>query len=291
MAKNSNFSIPNLPNNSVLYVSINVSPDHPMKKAVEKTDPYPDMDLNRLIKLLGAGSRRYFYETVIDGTHENLPQDLSQFSGLIIGCSAHSMNPADGHFKPWQEQVIQLVKRAVHDFNLPYLGICGGGQLGLTALGGLVGPNPKGVGFTPDLERSLHIGTTQIQLTEEGELDPLFDGCKSQFGMTAIHADYMLSAPEEKGFRVLANSKAIPNQVIAYGDRVRLLGLHPEVSRSYLDETLPDLLSEGGFSSIPKEELESAFSSICPDPESNRLIISNFLSKFCAVENRNLQAV
>lgn len=276
------FVVDSLKENSILYVSINVTQDHPIKAAAMQADPLPDLDLNRLILLLGSGSRKYFYDIVIDGTCEALPEDLSGFSGLIIGCSAHSMNAADGPLEQWQKQVIDLVRRAVLEFNLPYLGICGGGQLGLTALGGKVGPNPKGVGFTPERERSLLIGTTQIELTEKGKIDPLFRGCKEQFGMAAIHADYMIDVPLEKGFTVLANSPKIPNQVVAYGDKVRLLGLHPEVTRSYLDESVDYLLDAGAFSSIPVDELKRAFSGVCPDSQSNYLIVSNFLRYFCA---------
>lgn len=275
------FVVQSLKENSILYVSINVAQDHPMKAVTKQTDPLPDLDLNRLTLLLGTGSRKYFYDVVIDGTCEALPEDLSGFSGLIIGCSAHSMNAADGSLKQWQQQVIDFVRRAVIEFNLPYLGICGGGQLGLRAFGGNVGPNPKGVGFTPEKERSLLIGTTQIELTEKGKIDPLFRGCKERFGMAAIHADYMVDAPREKGFTVLANSSKIPNQVIAYGDKVRLLGLHPEVTRSYLDGTVDSLLDAGAFSPIPINELKRAFSRVCPDPQSNRLIVSNFLRYFC----------
>lgn len=278
----SQFTIPSLPEGSVLYVSVNVALGHPMRNAVEMTDPMPDLDLNRIIRILGPASRRYFAEQVVDGTQGHFPDDLSAYRGVIVGCSAHSANLDEGPLAPWQEQAIRFIKRAVHNYRLPFLGICGGGQLGLLALGGKVGPNPAGVGFHPECERSLVIRTTEIELTEDGRTDALFEGCPSKFGMTAIHSDYLKTAPESYGFVVLANSSDIPNQAIRYGDRVRLLGLHPEVGRSFLDDTAEAVIRMGGFSSVPRDVLRQAFSGLCPDPDFNYLVLKNFLINFCA---------
>ncbi|WP_137939591.1 hypothetical protein [Chitinivorax sp. B] len=284
MTYDEDFFISGLPERSVLYISVNVAPDHPMRPAVEVTDPVPDLDLNRIIRILGSSSRRYFAASVIDGTHQALPEDLTGFRGVIVGCSAHSANLAASSLAPWQERVIAFIQRAVKDFGLPFLGICGGGQLGLHALGGEVGPNPIGVGFNPERERSLVIRTTKVELTQAGCNDPLFEGCPPHFGMTAIHADYLKSAPPDKGFVVLANSQDIPNQAIGYGDRVRLLGLHPEVGRGFLNDTAETIVSTGGFSPLPRDVLRETFANICPDPQSNYLILKNFLTHFCARE-------
>ena len=276
------YQVDGLPERSILYISINVAADHPMRAAVALTDPMPDMDLGRLTRLLGEGSRRYFCEKVIDATTEPLPEDLSAYCGLIIGCSAHSVNPADGPLLPWQVSVRNLVRAAIHDFNLPYLGICGGGQIGLNALGGQVGPNPAGVGFTPEHERSLLIGETTVELTQDGLDDPLFEGCPPVLGMTAIHSDYMQQIPQDNKFKVLAHSKLIPNQAIAYGDRVRLLGLHPEVTREFLDATVELLLDAGGFASLPRDQVNAAFDSISAEARFGKKVVDNFLKNFCA---------
>jgi GMP synthase (glutamine-hydrolysing) len=276
------FEVPGLPERSILYVSINVAPDHPLREAVvTHMDPLPDLDLGRLCASLGPGSRSYFVERVLDGTTDALPTELSGLRGLIIGCSAYSVSLERGPLKPWQQRVMDLVRRAVFDYKLPYLGLCGGGQLGLVALGGRVSPNPRGVGFTPEQAGSLVIRTTQVELTEAGKADPLFAGVQPSFGMTAIHSDYMAEVPGE-GFTVLAHSKDIPNQAVAYGDRVRLLGLHPEVTAEFLARTIHPVIDAGAFPSVPREKLRDIFTSICPTPEANRLILKNFLTYFCA---------
>jgi GMP synthase-like glutamine amidotransferase len=276
------FDVPGLPERSVLYVSANVAPDHPLRESVETyMDPLPDLDLGRITTSLGPGSRRYFVERVLDGTVDELPEDLSGLRGLVIGCSAYSVNLERGPLKPWQERLIALVRRAVFEYRLPYLGLCGGGQLGLVAMGGRVGPNPVGVGFHPDRAGSLVIRTTQVELTEAGKADPLFDGVPASFGMTAIHSDYMAGVPQD-GFTVLASSADIPNQAVAYGDRVRLLGLHPEVTREFLTRTIDPVIEAGAFAVVSKQVLRETFSGLCPTPEGNRRILQNFITHFCA---------
>ncbi|MEZ4364001.1 MAG: hypothetical protein R3B48_27760 [Kofleriaceae bacterium] len=276
------FEVPGLPERSVLYVSANVAPDHSLRAAVvAHMDPLPDLDLNRITGSLGPGSRRYFVERVLDGTVDELPTDLRGLRGLVIGCSAYSVNLERGPLKPWQERVIALVRRAVLEYKLPYLGLCGGGQLGLVAMGGKVGPNPAGVGFDPSQPGSLVIRTTQVELTEAGKHDPIFDGVQPVFGMTAIHADYMAEVPAQ-GFTVLAHSEDVPNQAVAYGDRVRLFGLHPEVTAEFLSRTMQPVIDAGAFPSVPRDVLRDTFAGLCPTPESNRKILGNFLRHFCA---------
>jgi GMP synthase (glutamine-hydrolysing) len=276
------FEVPGLPERSVLYVSINVAPDHPLRAAVVTyMDPLPDLDLGRITASLGPGSRRYFVEPVLDGTTDPLPTDLAGLRGLVIGCSAYSVNLERGPLQPWQQRVIDLVQRAVLDYRLPYLGLCGGGQIGLVALGGRVGKNPRGVGFQPEQAGSLVIRTTRVELTEEGRNDPLFAGVQPSFGMTAIHSDYMAEIPAE-GFTVLAHNSDIPNQAVAYGDRVRLLGLHPEVTAEFLARTMKPVLDAGAFAVVPRAVLDDTFAGLCPTPESNRRILANFLTHFCA---------
>jgi GMP synthase-like glutamine amidotransferase len=280
--ESASFEVPGLPERSVLYVSANVAPDHPLRAAVvTHMDPLPDLDLGRITSSLGDGSRRYFVERVLDGTSEQLPRDLSGLRGLVVGCSSYSANLERGPLAPWQERVVALIRLAVLEYKLPYLGLCGGGQLGLVALGGRVGPNPAGVGVAASQPGSIAIRTTEVELTEAGRRDPLFLGVPPTFGMTAIHADYMAEVPSE-GFTVLAHSRDIPNQVVAFGDRVRLLGLHPEVTREFLARTIEPVIAAGAFGSVPRPALREAFANLCPTPESNRLILQNFLTHFCA---------
>ncbi len=176
---------------------------------------------------------------------------------------------------------MNLIRLAVHEYKMPYLGMCGGGQLGLVALGGRVGPNPRGVGFAPETEGSLLVRTTEVELTEAGKKDPLLKGMPPAFGLQAIHSDYLSEAPADEGFEVLAHAADIPNQIVAYGDRARLFGVHPEMSRTFIHQLAEGFIATGAFP-VPTASLQAAVDGIRETAEANDLIVKNFLSEFCA---------
>lgn len=274
-------SIPNLPNRSVLYVSATVHPTHPMHALYRKfVDPEPNIDFGRVLESVGQSIRPYFPDHIIDGTTEALPEDLSSYRGLIVGCSLHFMNPEREEITPWQHNIMRLIRRAVFEYDLPFLGLCGGGQIGLTALGGTVGPNPKGTGLEPHKSGSLVLRTTSVELTPEGKADPLFENCPDTCDMVAIHSDHLMEYPE--GFRVLGSSADIPNQVLAFGEKVRLFAAHPEMSTEFVQRVAKPIIDAGGLGPYSKSVLEKAVASMRPTPDANGRIIRNFLIHYCA---------
>jgi GMP synthase-like glutamine amidotransferase len=275
--------IPGLPRHSVLYVSATVHPDHPLHGPFRRyVDPAPDFDLGRVVESAGPGIRPYFVERVIDGTTEELPRDLGKYKGLVVGCSLHFVNPDRTPVAPWQDRVMDLIKRAVHDYDMPFLGLCGGGQLGLVALGGRVGENLAGPGVDPTKPGSLVVRTTDVHLTEEGRRDPLFKGCPSTVGMIAIHSDYLAEAPASK-FTVLGHADDLPNQVVAYGARARLLGLHPEMSARFVRRVAEVLIETSEFGPYPKEMLYRAVAQGVRETDASGVrVLQNFLSEMCA---------
>lgn len=281
-------SIPGLRDGSILYVSATVHPDHPMHTTFRRhVDPAPNFDLGRSMKSVGPWMRRYFADRIIDGTTEPLPRDLSMYSGLVVGCSLHYVDPERGAVAPWQLAIMDLIKRAVHDHDLPFLGLCGGGQLGLVALGGRVGPNPAGTGLAA-AEGSAVVRTTELQLTEEGSRDPVFDGCDGPMSMVAIHSDYLADAPSSAGFTALAHSADIPNQVVGWGEKVRLFGIHPEMSSDFTRSVAGHVIEAGGFGAYPADEVYGAVAGMADTSLANRHVVPNFLSKFCVPESSDM---
>ena len=128
--------VPNIDNSKmkILYVSINVGEKHPLRHCVTQyIDPAPDLDLHRILQLSAKLDRDQFH-AVIDGTLGVFPENIDGVSGLIIGCSGHSFD-FDNHEKaPWQDALLTFIRRCVSQ-RIPYLGLCGGGQAGLVALG------------------------------------------------------------------------------------------------------------------------------------------------------------
>jgi len=276
--------IPGLPDRSVLYISVVTHPTHPLHGVMRgRVHPAPDLDLARFVQGGGAGLRRYFAEHVVDGPTAAPPKDLRGYRGVVIGCSLHYFNPDRAPLAPWQQDLVRFVRRVIVDEKLPYFGCCGGASLAHIALGGALSKNPKGPGIDPSAEGSIVIRTTEITLTDEGRSDPLFASFPPSFGMHTVASDYVKDlAP---GCRALAHAADVPNQAIAYGDRVRLLpGLHPEMSRELLQEVAGALIHTGKFGTNPSDSdgMMGAIARITATPHANELLLANFLSAMCA---------
>ncbi|MEZ4360465.1 MAG: hypothetical protein R3B48_09805 [Kofleriaceae bacterium] len=277
--------ISGLPEGSVLYISVVTHPEHPLH-AINRQNlhPAPDFDVASYVRCVGPWVRSYFAPHILDGTVAAPPEDLTPYRGVVIGCSLHYFSAHRGALAPWQLALVEFVRRVIFETKLPYLGVCGGAYLGHLALGGELAPNPKGPGVDPECEGSLVLRTTELALTEEGRADPLFRGVPPTFGMHHIHSDYIASlAP---GCRALAHAADLPNQAVAYGDRVRLLpGAHPELSETFLRKAAPAFIGSAKFGTDPSKgaDMTSAVERFAPTPHANELLLPNFLRHFCAV--------
>ncbi len=108
---------------------------------------------------------------------------LAAIAGLLL-TGSHSM--VTEHLD-WSERTATWTKSAIAA-QIPTLGVCYGHQLLAYALGGEVGNNPRGT----------QEGTTSIQLTPEGQADPLLGGLGANFEAQVSHAQSALSLPPWK---------------------------------------------------------------------------------------------
>jgi GMP synthase-like glutamine amidotransferase len=97
----------------------------------------------------------------------------------------------------------------------PFLGICLGGQLLATALGGFVGR-----GSRPE------VGVHDVFLTHAAKLDPLFGGLPRRFPVFGWHED-AFTLPRRA--IPLAGSVAYEHQAFRFGPSAYGLQFHPEV--------------------------------------------------------------
>lgn len=145
---------------------------------------------------------------------------------------------------PWLVAEKQVIREAVAERGMPYLGLCLGHQLLGDALGGRVEPMEEA-----------EVGIREVTLTEAGGRDPLFAGLPARFHALQWHGAEVSAAPADAV--VLARSPACGVQAMrvgacAYGvqyhveittDTVREWGAVPAY-RCALDQTLgPDALS------------------------------------------------
>lgn len=157
----------------------------------------------------------------IDASKGKFPKSLSGFDAIVIGGSTE--DPVKGKEKAWMEKTYPFIRRVIKN-EMPLLGICGGLQFVVRALGGNVTLNPKGREF----------GNTDIALTKAGRSDRIFKGLPDRFMVQSSH-----KYRAEKlgiGWKLLGSSPACRFQAIAIGDHIRLVQFHPEMKKRQIKE-------------------------------------------------------
>ena len=121
---------------------------------------------------------------------------------------------------PYLRGVATAIRRAV-DNEVPYLGLCLGGQLLAYAVGARVKKHT-----------SSSIGFYEVQLTEEGRKDPLFAGLPGYQQVIHWHED-TFDIPE--GAVQLATNARTQNQAFRYGRHAYGTQYHIELTPGMLD--------------------------------------------------------
>ncbi len=159
-------------------------------------------------------------ETVHLNQGASLPE-LDGFDALWVLGGPMDVWQEDVH--PWLKAEKELIKEAVEERGMAFLGLCLGHQLLAEALGGNVGPSK-----TPE------IGIMDVQLTEVGATGVLFDGIDEKFPCLQWHSAEVTRLPA--GAEVLATSPACAVQAMKWGPRAYSLQFHVELE----DTTVSD---------------------------------------------------
>jgi GMP synthase (glutamine-hydrolysing) len=138
---------------------------------------------------------------------------VSGFDGLLITGSPRSLVDPE----PWMNAAAETVRDAAA-IGVPVLGVCFGHQLIAYAFGARVRMNPNGWEF----------GTSEVELTDEGEQDPLFAGLPRRVRVNQSHRDEVWELGRH--IRRLAGSAHTETQALAVGAHVRGVQFHPEMS-------------------------------------------------------------
>jgi GMP synthase (glutamine-hydrolysing) len=162
---------------------------------------------------------------------DSLPDARAVSAVVVTGSSAMVTDR-----EPWSERTAEWLAEAVRG-GTPVLGICYGHQLLAHALGGAVENNPRG----------RHIGTVDVQLTDDARRDPLFAGLPDVLHVPVSHRQSVVALPG--GARLLATAERDPLHAFAFGERAWGVQFHPEfdadIVRGYIDARRDQLASEG----------------------------------------------
>ncbi|MGB0561238.1 MAG: type 1 glutamine amidotransferase [Spirulinaceae cyanobacterium] len=133
------------------------------------------------------------------------------------------MNVGDEAEFPWLVKEKALIRKAVQEIQLPYMGICLGAQLLADALGGAVQPM-----VSPE------VGLLPVSLTEAGLNHPLTAGLSRTFKVLQWHGQAVKQLP--LGATLLSSSNHCQVQAYAVRDYAFGLQFHSEVMNKTVDD-------------------------------------------------------
>jgi len=145
----------------------------------------------------------------------------TEFTGVVVGGSMYSAYED----RPWQRSLKTYLRLAVTS-GVPLLGVCGGHQLLVEALGGRVETNSHG----------RYIGAFPLHLTAAGLVDPLFAGIAQGELVQFVHRDVVVSLPS--GAVALATANHDANAAIRYSPSVASTQFHLELSPTSIDQLM-----------------------------------------------------
>jgi GMP synthase-like glutamine amidotransferase len=114
------------------------------------------------------------------------------------------MNVSDVAEYPWLVEEKALIRTAVRDLNLPYMGVCLGAQLLADVLGGAVKPMSA-----PE------VGLLTVTITSDGSNHPLMTGLPTTLNVLQWHGQEVRQLPA--GSTLLASSAHCQVQAYAVG--------------------------------------------------------------------------
>jgi len=143
--------------------------------------------------------------------------DLDAYSGLILGGSPFTISDDEkSDVQVRVEDELQGLTRVALARDFPFLGAC----FGIGIIGSVVGGTVDGRYGEP-------VSAPDIELTDPGRVDPLFEVMPSTFKAFVGHKEAVHALPDD--VIVLASSAGCPVQAFRVGRNVYATQFHPEL--------------------------------------------------------------
>ena len=160
------------------------------------------------------------WDTVELDAGEPLPA-LDGYAALIV--MGGPMDTWEEDLHPWLADEKALIRAAVRDRGLPFLGVCLGHQLLADALGGAVGKAARA-----------EVGVMPVTLTAAGRAHPFLAGVPATIDCLQWHGAEVQRVPA--GATVLATSPDCAVQSLAWGRHAFSFQFHVEVIPTTVDD-------------------------------------------------------
>lgn len=202
------------------------------------------------------------YDSVDLSADKKFPEPKNYAAVMVFG-GPDSANDNTGKMR----QELQRIKEVI-DAEMPYLGICLGMQTLVKSAGGNVRKNAvREVGF-----RDINGNYFEIELTEEGKNDPIFNGLDASLKIFHLHGETVDLTPE---MSLLATGKTCRNQAVKVGKNAYGLQGHFELTEEKLRLWIS---KDKDLQVLNKKSLLQDYQNLKLQLENNaRKILANFL--------------
>ena len=146
-------------------------------------------------------------------------------SDLFFDGQRDSLDPAKKQTRAIVESLRPLVNHII-ERDLPTFAFCFGHQLIAHCMGSPVAASPE----------MAKVGTYEVELTEEGQNDPMFASFPKTFWAHYGHRDVVATRP--KASTLLAHGKRCHNTMLRYGSKIYTSQFHPELDGQLVQQYL-----------------------------------------------------